>query len=136
MTLCLTCNGSGRIYAGKLHGRPKYRTCPRCHGIGEHEKEITRKPKEDRGRTGAELQAYCPKCAKPVVLEKVKLEVSQKINKVINDPSPQAQLVVRNNLAIIEHLGAAEALQRSSGIVLDALRKNEGPAGTPRIGEK
>lgn len=70
------------------------------------------------------------------LLEKVKLEVSQKVNKVINDPSPQAQLVVRNNLAIIEHLGAAEALQRSSGIVLDALRKNEGPAGTPRIGGK
>jgi hypothetical protein len=67
MTLCLTCNGQGKIYAGKLHGKPTYRTCPGCHGIGEHEKEITRKPKEDRGRTGAELQAYCPKCAKPVV---------------------------------------------------------------------
>lgn len=69
------------------------------------------------------------------LLCQVKLEVSEKINKVINDPSPQAQLVVRNNLAIIEHLGAAEALQRSSFVVLDAIRANEGPAGTPRIGE-
>jgi hypothetical protein len=69
------------------------------------------------------------------LLAQVKLEVSQKINKIINDPSPQAQLVVRNNLAIIEHLGSAEALQRSSGIVLDALRPNEGPTGIPRIGE-
>ncbi|KYD02650.1 hypothetical protein B4102_0244 [Heyndrickxia sporothermodurans] len=70
------------------------------------------------------------------LLAKVKQEVSEKINKIINDSSPQAQLVVRNNLAIIEHLGAAEALQRSSYIVLDAMRTNEGSAGTPRIGNK
>ncbi|USK43732.1 hypothetical protein [Cytobacillus oceanisediminis] len=68
------------------------------------------------------------------LLAQVKQEVSQKINKVINDPSPQAQLVVKNNLSIIEHLGAAEALQRSSYIVLDALKPNEGPGGKPRIG--
>jgi len=70
------------------------------------------------------------------LLAQVKHEVSHKINKIIDDPSPQAKTVVRNNLAIIEHLGAAEALQRSSGIVLDALRVNEGPAGKPRIGGK
>jgi hypothetical protein len=70
------------------------------------------------------------------LLAQVKLEVSHKINKVINDKSPQAQLVVRNNLAIIEHLGAAEALQRSSYVVLDAMKENEGPAGKPRIGIK
>jgi hypothetical protein len=69
------------------------------------------------------------------LLSQVKKEVSEKINKVINDPSPQAQLVVKNNLAIIEHLGAAEALQRSSFIVLDAMKPNEGPFGTPRIGK-
>ncbi|MBH0174723.1 hypothetical protein IHV09_14235 [Fictibacillus sp. 23RED33] len=68
------------------------------------------------------------------LLAQVKKEVSQKINKIVNDPSPQAQLVVRNNLAIIEHLGAAEALQRSSYVVLDAMRENEGPSGKPRIG--
>lgn len=68
------------------------------------------------------------------LLEQVRQEVSQKINKIINDSSPQAQLVVKNNLAIIEHLGAAEALQRSSYVVLDAIRKNEGPSGKPRIG--
>jgi hypothetical protein len=68
------------------------------------------------------------------LLAQVKLEVSQKINKIINDTSPQAQLVVRNNLAIIEHLGAAEALQRSSYVVLDAMKPNEGPSGKPRIG--
>jgi hypothetical protein len=70
------------------------------------------------------------------LLAQVKLEVSQKINKIINDQSPQSQLVVRNNLAIIEHLGAAEALQRSSYIVLDAMKPNEGPSGKPRIGAK
>ncbi|MEC0282420.1 hypothetical protein [Terribacillus saccharophilus] len=68
------------------------------------------------------------------LLEQVEYEVAHKINKIIDDPSPQAQLVVRNNLAIIEHLGAAAVLQRSSGIVLDALRANGGPAGKPRIG--
>lgn len=69
------------------------------------------------------------------LLFQVKLEVSEKVNKIINDPSPQAQLVVRNNLAIIEHLGAAEALQRASYIVLNAMKPNEGPTGTPRIGK-
>jgi hypothetical protein len=68
------------------------------------------------------------------LLAQVKLDVSQKINKIINDTSPQAQLVVRNNLAIIEHLGAAEALQRTSYVVLDAMKPNEGPSGKPRIG--
>ncbi|MBM7605995.1 hypothetical protein JOC75_004023 [Metabacillus crassostreae] len=48
------------------------------------------------------------------LLAQIKLKVSHKINKIINDPSPQAQLVVRNNLTIVEHLGATEALQRSS----------------------
>ncbi|MEC0282316.1 hypothetical protein [Terribacillus saccharophilus] len=66
------------------------------------------------------------------LLAQLKHEVSHKI---IEDPSPQAQTVVRNNLSIIEHLGAAEALQRSSGIVFDALRANEGPTGNPRIGK-
>jgi hypothetical protein len=69
------------------------------------------------------------------LLSQVKQEVSEKINKIINDESPQSKLVVRNNLAIIEHLGAAEALQRSSYIVLDAMRENEGPGGKPRIGK-
>lgn len=69
------------------------------------------------------------------LLHEVKHEVSQKINKIIDDPSPQAQLVVRNNIAIIKHLGAAEALQRTSCDVLDAMRPNEGPAGKPRIGK-
>lgn len=69
------------------------------------------------------------------LLLQLKQEVSEKINKIIDDPSPQAQLVVRNNLSIIQHLGAAEALQRSSFVVLDALRTNEGPAGKPRIGK-
>ncbi len=68
------------------------------------------------------------------LLAQVKQEVSQKINKIVNDSSPQAQLVVRNNLAIIEHLGSAEALQRSSYILLDVMSQNKGPAGEPRIG--
>ena len=69
------------------------------------------------------------------LLAQVKEEVAHKINKIINDTSPQSQLVVRNNQAIIEHLAAAEALQRTSYIVLDGIRANEGPAGTPRIGD-
>ena len=68
------------------------------------------------------------------LLEDVMFEVAQKINKIINDPSPQAQFVVQNNQAIIEHLGAACALQRSSFVILDAMRKDEGPTGRPRIG--
>ncbi len=68
------------------------------------------------------------------LLVQVKQEVSEKINKIINDQSPHAQLVIQNNLSIIEHLGAAEALQRASMIVLDAKAPNQGPTGTPRIG--
>ena len=68
------------------------------------------------------------------LLEQIKQEISHKINKIIDDASPQAQLVVKNNLSIIEHLGAAEALQRSSFVVLDAMKPNEGPTGKPRIG--
>jgi hypothetical protein len=68
------------------------------------------------------------------LLAQLRLEVARKINHIINDPSPHAQLVVRNNQAIIEHLGAAEALQRSSFVVLDAKGKDQGPTGTPRIG--
>jgi len=68
------------------------------------------------------------------LLSQINTEVSHKINKVIDDETPQAQVVVRNNLAIVEHLAAAEALQRASYIVLDAMRPNEGPTGKPRIG--
>ncbi|QHW35849.1 histidine kinase (plasmid) [Paenibacillus rhizovicinus] len=68
------------------------------------------------------------------VLDQLCNEVAHKINKIINDPSPQAKLVVRNNQAIIEHLGAAAVLQKSSYVVLDAMKANEGPTGQPRIG--
>jgi hypothetical protein len=70
------------------------------------------------------------------LLAQLKLEVTQKTNKIINDPSPQAQLVVRNNLSIITHLAEAEALQRTSYAVLDAMRENQGPGGKPRIGNR
>jgi len=70
------------------------------------------------------------------LLEQIIFEVAEKTNKIINDPSSQAQLVVRNNQDIIKHLGAAAALQRSSFVVLDAIGPNEGPTGKPRIGNQ
>ncbi|MCB5235484.1 hypothetical protein [Niallia circulans] len=66
-TVCLTCNGTGTIYAGILNGQHKYRTCPRCKGAGEYVlKEQQRKSKEDKGRTGPEVKAYCPKCKETI----------------------------------------------------------------------
>ncbi len=65
-TVCLTCNGTGTIYAGVLHGQSKVRTCPTCKGVGEYVKRDEKKPKEDRGRTGPLLKAYCPKCSEPI----------------------------------------------------------------------
>lgn len=60
LTVCLTCNGSGRVEAGYTT-----RTCQRCKGTGEHVYQ-QKKPKEDRGRTGPTLKAYCPKCTNSV----------------------------------------------------------------------
>lgn len=100
--------------------------CPKCGGLMEpkvfNNGELLMSNNNPNGWKLEEL------------LEQIKQEIAQKINKIIDDTSPQAQLVVRNNQAIIEHLGAAEALQRSSFVVLDAMKPNEGPTGKPRIG--
>lgn len=70
------------------------------------------------------------------LLAKLRQELVHKTNKIINDNTPQAKMIVENNLKIIEHLGAAEALQRASYGILDAMGPNEGPKGKPRIGKE
>lgn len=54
--------------------------------------------------------------------------------KIATDPRWQAKRVLRNNQQIVGLLKQAEALQRDSYDVLDAMKANEGPLGTPRIG--
>jgi len=61
ITVCLTCNGSGRVKAGYTS-----RTCQRCKGTGEHIYQA-KKQKDLRGRTGPTLKAFCPRCTKPVI---------------------------------------------------------------------
>lgn len=68
-------------------------------------------------------------------LAMLRYEISIKTAKIINDTSPQAQLVVRNNQTIIGLIGQAEGLQCASMHVLDSMKLNEGPTGTPRIGD-
>lgn len=62
-------------------------------------------------------------------------EVGHKSFKIKDDTRPVARQVLRNNQQIIGLLHQAEALQRDSYDKLDAMSKNEGPLGTPRIGE-
>lgn len=66
-------------------------------------------------------------------LEQMIEEVVAKTNKIATKDSVVAQLVTRNNMAIMEHLAAARALQVASNAVLDQVGKNQGPTGTPRI---
>lgn len=61
-------------------------------------------------------------------------EVRCKCAKIDQDARPPARQVLRNNQQIIGLLAQAEALQRSSHDVLDAMGPNEGPLGKPRIG--
>jgi len=68
------------------------------------------------------------------LLAQLQQEVTAKSAKIVSDTRPQARHVLRNNQQIIGLLMQAEALQRNSYDVLDAISANQGPTGTPRIG--
>jgi len=63
-------------------------------------------------------------------------EVNMKTEKIKNDPCLEARTVIAHNAQIVGLLGQAEALQRLSYAILDNMAPNEGPLGTPRIGNK
>lgn len=69
------------------------------------------------------------------LLLQLQSEVRVKCGKIEGDARPQARHVLRNNQQIIGLLMQAEALQRDSYDVLNAISPNQGPTGTPRIGE-
>ena len=68
------------------------------------------------------------------LLRELQSEVLGKCNKISADTRWQARRVLRNNEQIVGLLAQAEALQRDSYDVLDAMAPNEGPLGKPRIG--
>lgn len=67
------------------------------------------------------------------LLDQLQGEIESKSHKINLDDRPQARQVLRNNQQIIGLLAQAEALQRSSYDILDAMAPNEGPLGNPRI---
>jgi len=69
------------------------------------------------------------------LLSKLQLEVGNKCALIENDPRLEAKTVVNNNHQIIGLLAQAEAIQKQSYAILDNMAPNEGPLGTPRIGE-
>lgn len=69
------------------------------------------------------------------LLAQLHREVSTKCAKIETDSRPPAKHVLRNNQQIMGLLKQAEALQRDSYDVLDAMGPNQGPLGKPRIGE-
>lgn len=69
------------------------------------------------------------------LLHQIYGEVKAKCRKIENDPRPVARQVLRNNQQIMGLLQQAAALQEDSYDKLDAIGPNQGPLGTPRIGE-
>jgi len=69
------------------------------------------------------------------LLSKLQDEVWHKSLKIARDPRLIAKTVYNNNQQIIGLMRQAEALQRQSYALLDDTSPNEGPLGTPRIGE-
>ena len=69
------------------------------------------------------------------LLVKLQFEVGNKSAKIEKDTRLEAKTVLHHNMQIIGLLQQAEALQRQSYAILDAMAPNEGPLGTPRIGE-
>jgi len=68
------------------------------------------------------------------LLHAVRHEVHDKADKIAGDPRSVARHVLRNNQQIMGLLQQAEALQRDSYDVLNAMAPDQGPLGTPRIG--
>lgn len=69
------------------------------------------------------------------LLAQLQDEINDKSKKIASDTREPAKKVLRNNQQIVGLLMQAEALQRSSYDILDAISPNQGPNGTPRIGE-
>jgi hypothetical protein len=68
------------------------------------------------------------------LLGQLKEEVAHKITKIVDSPNQKISgLVVDNNLKIIEHLAAAQALQESNQVILNTVGPNQGPRGKARI---
>lgn len=68
------------------------------------------------------------------LLEQLQGEVNAKSFKICADDRPVARAVLRRNQQIVGLLAQAEAIQRHSYDLLDAMAPNEGPLGKPRIG--
>ena len=68
------------------------------------------------------------------LFSQLRSEIGDKSDKICIDKRPVARAVLRNNQQICGLLSQAEAIQRHSYDLLDALAPNEGPLGTPRIG--
>lgn len=69
------------------------------------------------------------------LLRQLQFEIGLKSAKIENDARPVARAVLRHNQQIVAlFLAQAEALQRGSYDLLDAMAPNEGPLGRPRIG--
>uniref|UniRef100_UPI003F746574 hypothetical protein n=1 Tax=Enterococcus faecium TaxID=1352 RepID=UPI003F746574 len=69
------------------------------------------------------------------LLARLQSEIISKTQKIQNDGSDVAEFVKGNNLEIIRLLSMAEALQRSSYVMLSAKAPDQVPLGKPRIGE-
>lgn len=62
-------------------------------------------------------------------------ELHLKSAKIATDQSHEARMVLNNNASIINCLDAARDSQLNSQDILAAKGENQGPEGTPRIGE-
>ena len=68
------------------------------------------------------------------LLAQLRLELHAKNDRIAGDPSPTSRMVQANNLGIIDLLSVIEGRQRDTLARLDALRPDQGPRGTPRLG--
>jgi len=68
------------------------------------------------------------------LLPQLRQEIADKNARIAGDQSATAILVRANNYRVLDHLLAAEDLQRNTLDRLDALRPDPGPSGQPRIG--
>jgi len=68
------------------------------------------------------------------LLPQLRQEIADKNARLAGDQSATAILVRANNIRVLDHLLAAEDLQRNTIDRLAALAPDPGPSGPPRIG--
>ena len=68
------------------------------------------------------------------LLPQLRQEIADKNARIAGDQSATAILVRANNFRVLDHLLAAEDLQRNTVDRLSALAPDPGPNGPPRIG--